>query len=115
MSRRKEPPPPLAPGATRSFTFKIVCSDRGQHPRIVLHHIADMRSHDYPHGFMALEGRNELRVATAEDGTVFYKFRCPRCLKTPVPVAEPALARIYDEMSAAAGEHHPVLDIAALP
>ena len=115
MSNRRPPPPPLAHGATRSFTLKVVCADRGQHPRIVLHHLADMRGDDYPQAFMALEGRNELRVAVAEDGAVLYKFRCTRCLKTPHPLREEILTRIYDELSAAAGEHQPVLDIAALP
>jgi hypothetical protein len=88
VSHRREPPP-LAPGAARSFTLKVVCGDASQHPAIVLHHLADMRGHhDCPHAFRALEGRNELRVRTAEDGTVLYCFRCPRCLKTPHPVPE---------------------------
>ena len=120
MSRRKPKPPPLSSGATRSYTLKVVCDDKrlddtaGQHPGIVLHHLADMRGHDYPQAFRALEGRNELRTAV-KDGTVMYKFRCPRCLRTPKPVPEPVLARIYAELSAAAGERHPLLDISALP
>ena len=113
MSRRKPQPPPLTSGATRSYTLKVVCgSDR--HPRTVLHHLADMRGYDYPHAFRALEGRNKLRVRTAEDGAVLYCFRCSRCGGTPRPVPEETLARAYDELSALAGEHHPVLDITAI-
>jgi hypothetical protein len=115
VSPRKPKPPPLAPGATRRYTLKVVCGDKSQHSAVVLHHLADMRGLDFPQAFRALEGRNELRTSIAGDGTVAYKFRCPRCLKTPPPGARVALAEIYDGLSALAGEHHPVLDISALP
>ena len=117
MSRRNAPPPPLAPGATRSFTFKIVCSDRGQHPKIVLHHIADYpgRSMDFGE-LLVLEGRNGSPVSPwREDGNVRYAFHCPRCKRNP-RLREEHLFEVIDAFTGLRnGNGHPALDISLLP
>lgn len=43
VSRRRPKPPELPPRHSRRLAVKVVCSDRGQHGRIVLHHLHDTR------------------------------------------------------------------------
>jgi hypothetical protein len=117
VSRRRPKPPPLARGETRSFTIKIACTDRGQHPRIVLRHIADYRGHGMDFGeTLVLDGRNGSPVSSwREDGTVRYAFRCPRCKRNP-QLREESLFKVIDALAElSTGNAHPTLDISLLP
>ncbi len=114
MSRRKPAPPTLQPGGSRTFTTKVICSDRGQHsPPVVLHHIYDARGLDLGHAVADVGGRNAAPLSPwREDGTVHYRFCCPRCGRD-VPMREETLLRILESFSEIAQTRHPVLDISS--
>jgi hypothetical protein len=116
VSQRKPKPPDLPPGGTRSFTVKVCCSDRGQHARIVLHHLQDVRSWELDESVMWIEdGRNGAPAARSEDGVLHFSIRCPRCLRNP-QLREESLLRILDALAARdTGEGHATLDISLLP
>jgi hypothetical protein len=117
MSRRKPKPPPLPPGGRRSFTVKVACTDRGQHQRIVLHHLQDVRSWDLGEDkVMVAGGRNESPLTTwTGDGARHYRFRCTRCARD-VQLREENLLRIFDALAGPdISQGHPTLDISLLP
>jgi hypothetical protein len=117
MSRRKPKPPPAGPDTARSYTIKVACSGRGQHPRIVLHHIADYRGRGMDFGeLLFLGGRNGPPVSPwREDGITHYRFRCPRC-EIDRPLREETLFRYLDAVIAGGpAGGHPPLDLSALP
>lgn len=115
MSNRKPKPEPPAPGTVRSYTIKIMCTDRAQHPAIVLHHISDRRGLSGEQPLMAVEdGRNGSPLVTADDGSRHVRFRCPRCKRNP-HYREETFLRMLDVLALDASEGHPVIDISVLP
>lgn len=58
MSNR--PQQPLVRGVVRSFSLRVLYGDNKHRPPVALHRFADVRRHDYPVPFMALESKNEL-------------------------------------------------------
>jgi hypothetical protein len=105
----------VPPSAGISFPVKVCCTDRGQHARIVLHRLFDLRSTE-----MGLQpvvpiggDRNGIPLSLyAEDGILRYQFRCRRC-RRDVQLREESLLAIVSALSTNDG--HPVLDISLLP
>jgi hypothetical protein len=116
VSRRQPSPPEKATTARRFFSVKVCCSDRGQHARVVLHHLHDVRSFGIglPPVTPIGGARNGVPLSPygAEDGCLRYRFRCPRCQRD-VQLREEKLLAIVSALSANDG--HPVLDISLLP
>lgn len=114
MSRRRAGRQ-VPPSAGVPFPVKVCCTDRGQHARIVLHRLFDLRSTE-----MGLQpvvpiggDRNGIPLSPygAEDGVLRYRFRCSRC-RRDVQLREEQLLAIINVLSTSGG--HPVLDISLL-
>jgi hypothetical protein len=112
---RRRPGRQVPPSVNVPFPVKIVCSDRGQHGRIVLHRLTDVRS--FGMGLQPVVpiggDRNGIPLSPyAEDGLLRYRFRCPRC-RRDAQLREKTLLAIVSALSTTDG--HPVLDISLLP
>ncbi len=114
MSRRR-PRRQVPPSTGIPLPITVACSDRGQHARIVLHRLADVRC--FGIGLVPAApiggGRNGLPLGTyTEDGIFRYEFHCPRC-RRDVQLREASLLAAVSALRA--GDGHPVLDISLLP
>jgi hypothetical protein len=121
LSQRKLKPPDLPDSRyRRNFTVKIVCSDRGQHPRGVLHHVLDTRGEtDATERVIWPKGQKNGAPITSwnpEAPDESFRFRCPRC-RRDVQLRQDSLFKILDALALMddASSGHPVLDISLLP
>ena len=119
MSQRRPALPELpSPAYSRNQAIKVVCSDRSQHARIVLHHLHDTRRLALHPAVIWPEGKRNGPPVTStqsEDGTQNFRFRCPRC-RRDVQLRPENMFRIFDALASRADndEAHPVLDISLL-
>jgi hypothetical protein len=103
------------------YTVKFVCTDRGQHARVVLHHLKDTRGDTgaservmWPEG---QKNRAPLTSWCPEAGPEGFRFRCGRC-GTNVEMRQETLFRLLDGLAALPpdpGHAHRVVDISLLP
>jgi hypothetical protein len=112
---RRRPGRQVPPSAGIPFPVKVVCTDRGQHARIVLHQLHDLRGSGI--GLQPVVpaggGRNGIPLSFhADDGVLRYRFGCPRCGRD-VQLREASLLAAVGVLGASHG--HPVLDISLLP
>ena len=119
MSQRRPRLPELPDGEPRQYTVKLVCTNRGRHPRVVLFHLMDTRG-DLGAGNVVMwaEGqRNRVPLTSwhPENGAQSFHFHCRRCGRNP-PLRQETLFELLDGLAAQpdTGRAHPVVDISDL-
>jgi len=119
LSQRRAKLPDLPDGRPRQYTVKLICTDRGQHDRVVLFHLMDTRG-DADEGSVVTwpEGPRDRAPLTSwspEAENEGFHFRCGRCGRNP-ELRQETLSRLLDGLAALdADRAHPVVDISLLP
>lgn len=124
MSQRRAKLPRAGPaeilaGAVRSYTIKVVCTDRGQHPAVVINHLRDTRGDpDLGNRVMWQDGplrKPPLTISDPQPGDEgSFRFRCRRCGRD-TQLRHAAILRIIGLLQAGQHDGHPVLDVSLLP
>lgn len=102
---------PLPPGSPQSrLTDKVVCTDRGQHPRARVT-VSDALA-DGSAGWGQTPGWDV--ISDARPDALTLRFFCRRCRRDVRLHEDKALAAL-EALRQATGDDHAVLDISALP
>lgn len=121
MSQRR-PKLPSQPGKPPpEYTVKFVCTDRGQHARVVLRHLKDTRGETGAgNHVMWLDGPKSKAPLTSwhpEAGDQGFTFHCGRCGRNP-ELRQETMFKLLDGLAALPADPdnaHPIVDISLLP